>query len=100
MSRSQTYFLSKRGDKLKLSRSHIEELYRAAIPSLGRGSGKEVKGLCPFHDDSHPSLSVNLEKGVWICFAGCGGGNIFQFIARLEGVKIKDVDEILERRLR
>jgi len=35
--------------------------------------GKEYVGLCPFHDDRNPSLSVNREKGLWHCF-GCGRG--------------------------
>lgn len=40
----------------------------------------EYKGLCPFHDDHAPSLSVNREKNVWHCF-GCGkGGGIHRFI--------------------
>ncbi len=32
-------------------------------------------GLCPFHDDHHPSFGVNDEGNYWHCFAGCGGGN-------------------------
>ena len=33
-------------------------------------TGKEYSGLCPFHDDRDPSLSVNRGKGLWHCF-GC-----------------------------
>lgn len=36
-------------------------------------------GLCPFHDDHHPSLSVNDTGNYWHCFAGCGGGSIIDF---------------------
>ena len=32
----------------------------------------EVSILCPFHDDTSESCSINIDKGVWICFAGCG----------------------------
>ena len=43
-------------------------------------AGKEYVGLCPFHDDRNPSLSVNREKGIWHCF-GCGrGGDVHKFI--------------------
>jgi hypothetical protein len=35
--------------------------------------GSEYTGLCPFHEDTNPSLFVNSEKGVWHCF-GCGRG--------------------------
>jgi hypothetical protein len=35
-------------------------------------------GLCPFHDDHHPSF-VNTEGNYWHCFAGCGGGSVIDF---------------------
>jgi len=35
---------------------------------------------CPFHVDDKPSLAINTEKGVWICFAGCGQGSLKSFI--------------------
>jgi 5S rRNA maturation endonuclease (ribonuclease M5) len=40
---------------------------------------------CPFHDDSTPSLSFNLEKGVWKCHAGCGEGGLIDFEQKLNG---------------
>jgi putative DNA primase/helicase len=43
-----------------------------------RGTNK-VKAVCPFHQDRTPSLSINLEKGVWKCFAGCGEGGMIAF---------------------
>jgi hypothetical protein len=53
------------------------------MASLGieiRKAGSEYMGLCPFHDDHSPSLSVNAEKGVWHCF-GCGkSGNYHSFL--------------------
>jgi len=36
-------------------------------------------GLCPFHEDAHPSLTINHKENYWHCFAGCGGGSIFDF---------------------
>lgn len=42
--------------------------------------GKEYMGLCPFHDDREPSLSVNRDKRLWHCF-GCGrGGDARKFV--------------------
>ncbi len=43
------------------------------------GSGAEIKVRCLFHEDRTPSLSVNLKKGAWKCFAGCGDGGILDF---------------------
>lgn len=36
-------------------------------------------GLCPFHDDDHPSFGVHKEGNYWHCFAGCGGGSVIDF---------------------
>src|SRR5262249_8986639 len=41
---------------------------------------------CPWHDDQHPSLSINLRDGTFCCHAGCARGNIFDFYARLHGL--------------
>jgi DNA primase catalytic core len=41
-------------------------------------------GLCPFHQEKHPSFSVDAKKGLWHCF-GCGkGGDVFKFIMETE----------------
>jgi len=42
-------------------------------------SGLGAIGLCPFHEDLNPSLSVNAQDNYWHCFAGCGGGSIIDF---------------------
>ncbi len=42
--------------------------------------GKEYMGLCPFHDDRQPSLSVNRDKGVWHCFGYGRGGDVHNFL--------------------
>lgn len=44
-------------------------------------------GRCPFHDDQHPSFGVNARGNYWHCFAGCGGGDVVSFYARLKGIK-------------
>lgn len=49
----------------------------------GKVSGNNLYGCCPFHDDKHPSFSVNLNTGQWKCHAGCGSGNVFTFAKRL-----------------
>ena len=52
--------------------------------------------LCPFHEDSVPSCSINTEKGVWICFAGCGQGSLRGFIHKISGVPLSKIDEDLQ----
>ena len=49
-------------------------------------AGANFKGLCPFHDDKSPSMSVSPSKGIFKCFSCGEGGNIFQFIMQHEGL--------------
>jgi DNA primase len=56
--------------------------------------GNEMRCLCPFHADSNPSLDMNTD-GFWICRAGCGGGNLVQFVERMEGVDYKTAELLL-----
>jgi hypothetical protein len=51
-----------------------------------RKAGSRYTGLCPFHAESTPSFSVNPSRQRWHCF-GCGtGGDVFDFVSRIEGV--------------
>lgn len=55
-----------------------------------RKAGRSHTGLCPFHNESTPSFSVNEEGGFFHCF-GCGvGGNVFTFLTRMEGVSFPE----------
>ena len=47
-------------------------------------SGKNYKGLCPFHQEKTPSFTVSPDKQIYHCF-GCGsGGNVFKFLMQTE----------------
>jgi CHC2 zinc finger len=49
-----------------------------------RRSGRQFVGLCPFHSERHPSFYVHPEKKIFYCF-GCGaGGDLFDFVMRVE----------------
>ena len=54
---------------------------------------------CPFHDDRRVSCSINLEKGVWICFAGCGQGSLKSFIFKLSGKSWEELSYELDDNL-
>lgn len=60
-----------------------------------RQSGRELVGLCPFHDDRHPSLYVNPEKGVFLCRACHEGGDVFAFIMKLDGLTFPEARRAL-----
>jgi len=75
-----------------LSRVDIVELFQSHGTVLHK-NGKDYKGLCPFHADKNPSLSVNREKQVWHCF-GCGAsGDMITFVRK---VKQLDFHQALE----
>jgi DNA primase catalytic core len=63
-----------------------------------RRSGKELIGLCPFHDDHSPSLNIDPAKNVWSCKGACGeGGDVFLWVMRAEGVSFHHALELLKR---
>ena len=60
-----------------------------------RRTGKNYTGLCPFHAEKHPSLSVNENKGLFHCF-GCGAsGDVITFIELIEKTDFKGALKIL-----
>ena len=50
-----------------------------------RPKAGEKVGICPFHDDSNPSMTVVPEKGFYKCFACGAGGDLFKFVMDFEG---------------
>lgn len=47
-------------------------------------AGASFRGLCPFHNDSHPSLNVSQQKQIFKCFACGKAGNVFTFVQEYE----------------
>jgi DNA primase len=48
--------------------------------------GRTLKAVCPFHNDTHPSLLVSPDKGIAYCFVCQTGGDIFSFYQKVENV--------------
>ncbi|MBN1392543.1 MAG: DNA primase [Sedimentisphaerales bacterium] len=46
--------------------------------------GREMVGLCPFHDDHQPSFNVNPSKQIFKCFACGAGGDVVKFVQMRE----------------
>ena len=61
----------------------IQDFYDRHVKNLKPAGNGQLKGLCPFHDDKNPSLSVNLTTGSWYCFACVEGGGPENFAERL-----------------
>ncbi len=55
-------------------------------------------GLCPFHNDSHPSFSVSPSRGICHCFTCGKGGNAVNFLMELENFSYPDALRWLARK--
>jgi DNA primase len=61
-------------------------------------AGRDLGGLCPFHQEKTPSFYVSPSKGIFKCF-GCGaGGDIFTFVQLSEKVDFREAMRILADR--
>jgi hypothetical protein len=54
-----------------------------------RKAGRNYLGLCPLHDDRHPSLTVYPDRQSWHCFGCNRGGDVLDFIMAAEGLDFK-----------
>ena len=48
--------------------------------------GKNYFGVCPFHNDHSPSLSVSPDKQIYRCFTCLASGNVFTFVQNYENI--------------
>ena len=71
----------------------IVEFISKYIPLVKKG--KNYFGLCPFHSDNNPSLSVSREKQIYKCFVCGEAGNVFNFIEKYENVSYKEAIKIV-----
>ena len=62
----------------------IVDVIGSYIPLASKG--KNYFGVCPFHDDHSPSMSVSREKQIYTCFSCGATGNVFKFISDYENI--------------
>ena len=53
--------------------------------------GREFVGICPFHDDSKPSMTVSPAKQFYYCFSCGAGGNSIKFLMEFQRQSFSDV---------
>ncbi|MDF2636699.1 MAG: dnaG [Pelosinus sp.] len=61
--------------------------------------GKNYWGCCPFHNEKTPSFSVNPEKGFFYCFGCQSGGNVFNFLMKVESSTFFEAVKLLAKKL-
>ena len=78
-------------------RSDIVDVVGSYV-ALGKRSGANYFGLCPFHNERTPSFAVNPSGQFYHCF-GCGkGGGVINFIMEIENLSYPDAVAFLAKR--
>ena len=70
-------------------KNDIVDIISEKIPLVARG--KNYFGVCPFHDDTNPSMSVSREKQIYTCFSCHATGNVFNFLMDYEHKEFREV---------
>lgn len=60
----------------------IVDIIGERIPLIARG--KNYFCVCPFHNDSNPSMCVSREKQIYTCFSCHATGNVYTFLEQYE----------------
>src|SRR5271165_1371217 len=63
-----------------------------------RRQGRGYVALCPWHDDTRPSLQINPQRQSWKCWPCDIGGDIFSFVMKMEGVDFPEALAMLADR--
>ncbi|MBN2876942.1 MAG: DNA primase, partial [Bacilli bacterium] len=66
------------------SKADIVQIIQNYLPLIKKG--KNFVGVCPFHDDHDPSMSVSQDKQIFKCFVCGAGGNVFNFVKDFEQI--------------
>ena len=78
-------------------KNDIVEVISSYLPLTKKG--KNYFGVCPFHADTNPSMSVSREKQIYKCFSCGASGNVFNFVMDYEQVDFKEALNILAKRV-
>lgn len=79
------------------SKIDIVDLISEYIPLSQKG--KNFFGVCPFHNDTNPSMSVSREKQIYKCFSCGASGNIFTFVSEYENISFKEALSLLANKI-
>ena len=74
---------------------NIVDVISSYIPLTKKG--RNYFGLCPFHDDHSPSLSVSPDKQIYKCFVCGESGNVFNFVMNYEHISFPEAVNLLAK---
>ncbi len=78
-------------------RVDIVDIIGERIPLVARG--KNYFCVCPFHNDSNPSMCVSREKQIYTCFSCHATGNVYTFLERYENWSFRETLKYLGDRV-
>ena len=61
-------------------------------------AGRNMQGLCPFHNEDTPSFSVSPEKNMFHCFGCKASGDVITFIMRIENIEYLEAIRLFAQR--
>lgn len=76
-----------------LKSANIIDIISSYVPLTQKG--KNYFGVCPFHEDHSPSMSVSAEKQIYKCFSCGAAGNVFTFVKDYENVSFLEAVKIV-----
>lgn len=79
------------------SKVDIVDIIGERIPLIAKG--KNFFGVCPFHDDTNPSMSVSRDKQIYTCFSCHATGNVYTFLMNYEHIDFKEALKYLGNRV-
>lgn len=79
------------------AKTDIVSVISAYLPLTKKG--KNYFGVCPFHDDHSPSMSVSPDKQIYTCFSCGASGNVFNFVSSYEHITYYEAVKLLGERL-
>jgi DNA primase catalytic core len=78
--------------KKEMSLVHLVESHGVKLEK----KGKDLVGLCPFHDDKNPSLVITPDKNLWHCLGACGeGGSVIDWVMKTRKMSFRHAVETL-----
>lgn len=83
-------------DKLR-TESDIVNVISEYVPLKKRG--RNYWGCCPFHSEKTPSFSVTPDKGFFYCFGCQSGGNVFNFLMKIENITFFEAVKFLAKKM-
>lgn len=75
------------------SKADIVDIISKYIPVTKKG--RNYVAVCPFHNDTNPSMQISTDKQIYKCFSCGAGGNVFTFVEEFEKISFIEAVKIV-----